>query len=154
MERCVGCQFYDRGNSQADTRGIQWGQCRRSAPRLHPVNQKTFMIEGVWPHVRDDDWCGEWKASARRAEPRADGDRSPIPLGILPAASRGGALPGRPDVPGPAMAAAATRTTPPPGNALGVRPGAGASVSSLNVNAGVMPAATTLGSARAHGRDD
>jgi len=28
------------------------------------------MIEGVWPTVRDDDWCGEWKAAARRPEPR------------------------------------------------------------------------------------
>ena len=74
MDKCVACQFYDRANSQqtqADARGIQWGQCRRSAPHLHPVNQKSFMIEGVWPHVRDDDWCGEWKA-ARRVESAAD----------------------------------------------------------------------------------
>jgi len=26
------------------------------------------MIEGVWPHVRDDDWCGEHKALAKRLE--------------------------------------------------------------------------------------
>ena len=71
MEKCIGCNFYDRpSGKQADSRGIQWGQCRRHAPMLHPINQKTHMIEGVWPHVRDDDWCGEWKAAARRVDVR------------------------------------------------------------------------------------
>jgi hypothetical protein len=37
---------------------------------LHPVNVKSYMIEGVWPHVRDDDWCGQWMSPARAA--RAD----------------------------------------------------------------------------------
>jgi hypothetical protein len=36
---------------------------------LHPVNVKSYMIEGVWPHVRDDDWCGEWKVTPRRVAP-------------------------------------------------------------------------------------
>lgn len=84
MEKCLGCHFYDRQlNNQADSRGIQWGQCRRSAPMLHPINQKSFMIEGVWPHVRDDDWCGEWKATAaaRRMEQRSTSDtKAPGPL--------------------------------------------------------------------------
>jgi hypothetical protein len=72
VDKCIGCQYYDRQpGAQADARGIQWGQCRRSAPRLHPVNQKTFMIEGVWPHVRDDDWCGEFRTAPRRIEPRS-----------------------------------------------------------------------------------
>jgi len=67
VDKCVGCLYYDRQlNSQPDSRGISWGQCRRTAPMLHPVNQKSFMIEGVWPHVRDDDWCGEFKAAAAR----------------------------------------------------------------------------------------
>ena len=75
MEKCIGCSFYDRQNgSNTDSRGVSWGQCRRTAPALHPVNQKSFMIEGVWPHVRDDDWCGEYKGSSRRAEPRAGTD--------------------------------------------------------------------------------
>jgi len=93
VDKCMGCHYYDRQpGSQADSRGIQWGQCRRSAPRLHPVNQKTFMIEGVWPHVRDDDWCGEYRAgSARRTEPRAADTLAPGPL--LPIA--GGAFGGR-----------------------------------------------------------
>lgn len=72
MEKCVGCQYYDRQTGkQTDSRGVQWGQCRRAAPMLHPINQKSYMIEGVWPHVRDDDWCGEWKVASRRSETRS-----------------------------------------------------------------------------------
>jgi len=71
LDKCIGCCFYDRQNgSNTDSRGVSWGQCRRTAPALHPINQKSFMIEGVWPHVRDDDWCGEFKSSQRRIEPR------------------------------------------------------------------------------------
>ncbi len=83
MDKCIACNYYDRQlNNQPDSRGISWGQCRRSAPMLHPINQKTFMIEGVWPHVRDDDWCGEFKAAsaAKRAEPRAADSFAPGPL--------------------------------------------------------------------------
>ena len=71
MEKCMTCQYYDRRNaSPADGKGPMWGQCRRAAPMLHPINVKSYMIEGVWPHVRDDDWCGEWKVTPRRADPR------------------------------------------------------------------------------------
>ena len=91
MDKCIGCQFYDRQNGSQG--GSQWGQCRRAAPMLHPINQKSFMIEGVWPHVRDDDWCGEWKALAvRRVEARPTTD-SKAPGPLLPtgtAASLGG----------------------------------------------------------------
>lgn len=81
MDKCIGCLFYDRQlSNQPDARGIQWGQCRRTAPLLHPVNQKAFMIEGVWPHVRDDDWCGEFKAAARRVEQRPAETVGPGPL--------------------------------------------------------------------------
>ena len=37
---------------------------------LNPQNAKSYMIEGVWPTVRDDDWCGEWKLLARRVDSR------------------------------------------------------------------------------------
>ena len=68
MERCVSCRFYDRNHRGGETKSANAGQCRRAAPALSPINQKTYMIEGVWPTVRDDDWCGEWKALQRRAE--------------------------------------------------------------------------------------
>jgi len=93
VDKCIGCHFFDRqAGKQADNRGMSWGQCRRAAPMLHPINQKTYMIEGVWPHVRDDDWCGEWKAAARRAEQRGSDVAGPGPLlpiqGATPFGSR------------------------------------------------------------------
>jgi len=42
-----------------------WGQCRRTSPHLNPLSAKSYLVEGVWPMVRDDDWCGEWRASTR-----------------------------------------------------------------------------------------
>jgi len=95
VEKCVGCHFYDRNaGKQTDARGVQWGQCRRSAPMLHPINQKSYMIEGVWPHVRDDDWCGEWKSAGRRAETRVPDAVHSGPL--LPASNPSPFAPGRP----------------------------------------------------------
>ena len=66
----MNCQYYDRQADKSDGKATAWGQCRRTAPSLSPINAKSYMIEGVWPTVRDDDWCGEWKAAARRPEPR------------------------------------------------------------------------------------
>jgi hypothetical protein len=83
----MNCQYYDRQAAKADVKGSAWGQCRRSAPALSPINAKSYMIEGVWPTVRDDDWCGEWKAGARRAEPRIGdlmGAGAPTPLNAPP----------------------------------------------------------------------
>jgi hypothetical protein len=68
VERCIRCRHYDRAKSKAsDHSALRWGQCRRSAPLLSPVKAKASMIEGVWPTVRDDDWCGEWTAAPRPA---------------------------------------------------------------------------------------
>ena len=157
MDKCVACQFYDRANSQqaqADARGIQWGQCRRSAPHLHPVNQKSFMIEGVWPHVRDDDWCGEWKA-ARRVESRPMNDFAATgPLTSNPGSfTRGDGVPGtaRPAA-GSLMPAARPFAT---GTFTGATPPPAASVSQINTPGGVTPAAASaLGGLRSTGRAD
>jgi hypothetical protein len=70
VEKCMTCQYYDRKHGKAQSSAPQWGQCRRSAPMLNPLNAKSYMIEGVWPTVRDDDWCGEWKLLARRVDGR------------------------------------------------------------------------------------
>jgi hypothetical protein len=69
MDQCTGCQYFDRNRGNAEAKSANAGQCRREAPRLSPINQKSYMIEGVWPTVRDDDWCGEWKALVRRTDP-------------------------------------------------------------------------------------
>ena len=67
MRKCVACQFYDRHESNSDQGSAQrWGQCRRSGPTLNPLPAKSYMVEGLWPHVRDDDWCGEWMAAERK----------------------------------------------------------------------------------------
>jgi hypothetical protein len=46
---------------------------------LSPLTTKTYQIEGVWPTVRDDDWCGEWKILARRPS------SLPVPTGAVAA---------------------------------------------------------------------
>lgn len=71
MEKCVGCQYYDREEAHAQDKGVRWGKCRRTGPIAHPVSAKSYMVEGVWPSVRDDDWCGEWAASKRRPDTAA-----------------------------------------------------------------------------------
>ena len=71
MDKCMTCQFYDRKHAKGGAGAApSWGQCRRSAPQLNPLTAKSYMIEGVWPTVRDDDWCGEWKVLARRVDSR------------------------------------------------------------------------------------
>src|SRR3954453_10327559 len=71
MESCVKCHFYDRKNARAgDNRTTLWGQCRRHSPQLNPLNTKSYAIEGVWPIVRDDDWCGEWRTEVQRPAER------------------------------------------------------------------------------------
>jgi hypothetical protein len=66
VEKCLNCQFYDRKNGKpTDGTAPLWGQCRRNAPHLNPMTAKPYVIEGIWPLVRDDDWCGEWKMLAR-----------------------------------------------------------------------------------------
>jgi len=85
VQKCVTCQFYDRRNAErSNGKEPSWGQCRRTAPALHPVNVKSYMIEGVWPHVRDDDWCGEWKVMARRPEVRPADPITSARLGPTP----------------------------------------------------------------------
>lgn len=69
VEKCVNCQFYDRRRARpTDGKAPMWGQCRKHSPQLNPVTAKAYVVEGVWPLVRDDDWCGEWKILTRMIE--------------------------------------------------------------------------------------
>ena len=66
VEKCLNCQYYDRRQARAsDGEATMWGQCRRQSPNLNPMAAKNHAIEGVWPLVRDDDWCGQWTAPTR-----------------------------------------------------------------------------------------
>jgi hypothetical protein len=80
VERCVTCMYYDRLKAGGEAKAGSAGQCRRNGPVLSPINQKSYMIEGVWPTVRDDDWCGEWKALQRRVDTSRLGDVLNTPL--------------------------------------------------------------------------
>jgi hypothetical protein len=69
VEKCINCHFYDRQHAKPlDGKAPLWGQCRRHSPRLNPITAKTYVVEGVWPLVRDDDWCGEWRILTRMIE--------------------------------------------------------------------------------------
>jgi hypothetical protein len=69
VEKCVNCEFYDRQHARpTDGKAPMWGQCRRHSPHLNPATAKAYVVEGVWPLVRDDDWCGEWKVLTRMVE--------------------------------------------------------------------------------------
>ena len=103
MPKCVGCQYYDRNEPHAENKGNGWGKCRRSVPIVHPVSAKAYMVEGVWPHVRDDDWCGEWAASKRldaaQANPRNLMMPPPVQGPVRTAALPPGALMSAPIMP-------------------------------------------------------
>lgn len=106
MEKCVACQYYDRNDAEIEEKGIRWGKCRRSLPVVHPVNAKAYMVEGVWPHVRDDDWCGEW--TARRGQNGAAIDSRSSLLQSASTPMRGVNLPpGSLMTPSPALGAVA-----------------------------------------------
>jgi hypothetical protein len=72
VEKCLNCQFFDRRNARpTDGRAAMWGQCRRHSPHLNPLSVKSYLVEGVWPLIRDDDWCGEWRATTQASMSRS-----------------------------------------------------------------------------------
>jgi hypothetical protein len=94
VEKCLSCQFYDPRNARpTDGRAVMWGQCRRQPPHLNPLSAKSYLVEGVWPLIRDDDWCGEWaptqvSMSRARMTPRADELATTAMAAITTAADR------------------------------------------------------------------
>ena len=110
MDKCVACQYYDRHEAQVEDKGVRWGQCRRTGPIVHPLSAKSYMVEGIWPHVRDDDWCGEWTPAKRKVDsPSADPRNLLVPASgpVVRPSSRPGSLmtpsaPGSVEAPAPA----------------------------------------------------
>jgi hypothetical protein len=88
VHKCVACQYYDRNEAEPEEHGVRWGQCRRTGPIVHPLSAKAYMIEGVWPHVRDDDWCGEWAAGNRRPDSAAAAAMSSLMMQSAATAAR------------------------------------------------------------------
>lgn len=69
VDKCVNCEFYDRRRARpTDGNAPMLGQCRRHSPHLNPATAMAYVVEGVWPLVHDDDWCGEGKALPRMVE--------------------------------------------------------------------------------------
>ena len=80
VEKCINCRFYDRRHAKPlDGKAPLWGQCRRHAPMLNPITAKAYVVEGIWPLVRDDDWCGEWKIILHAEEWPADPGAEALP---------------------------------------------------------------------------
>lgn len=97
VEKCVNCQYYDRRRARpTDGKAPMWGQCRKHSPHLNPLTAKAYVVEGVWPLVRDDDWCGEWKILTHMAE-------EPLPETVALATE---------DAPAPAPVPARSRSAP------------------------------------------
>ena len=87
VEKCINCRFYDRRHAKPlDGKAPLWGQCRRHAPQLNPnpINAKAYVVEGIWPLVRDDDWCGEWKVILRAEEWQPEDAQAPARADDLP----------------------------------------------------------------------
>ena len=94
MEKCLNCQFYDRRNARpTDGKATMWGQCRRHSPHLNPATAKSYHVEGVWPLVRDDDWCGEWKILTRMLEELTPEPAAPAAEDAAGSPSRGRTAP-------------------------------------------------------------
>jgi hypothetical protein len=131
VRKCVACKYYDRSESRSVRDSTQrWGQCRRGVPMLNPASAKGYMVEGLWPQVRDDDWCGEWLATERN-EPQVkhplesvmQGGEAPVRASLmtpLPGARPGSAfaLP----TPGPAASSPPVALTTGAGAAPGMEP--------------------------------
>ena len=94
VEKCVNCEYYDRRRARpTDGKAPMWGQCRRHSPHLNPATAKAYVVEGVWPLVRDDDWCGEWKILTRMIEEFLP-EPAPLPAEDAPvSSSRGRTVP-------------------------------------------------------------
>ena len=112
VEKCVNCQFYDRRHAKPlDGKAPLWGQCRRHSPRLNTATAKMYVVEGVWPLVRDDDWCGEWKILTRMLEEWVP-DAPPVGLEEAPPIVSSRASPAVAPVPLVPVTAAAAAAVP------------------------------------------
>jgi len=58
---CATCLHW-RPETTGD-KTIGWGQCRRMPPAMPPIQNDKLLHVGVWPHTRESEWCGEWRAS-------------------------------------------------------------------------------------------
>lgn len=72
MKGCRSCTHWiaidehlERIDPATSNLKVQLGHCHRYAPRpisreRAPGGQNGVVLEGVWPVVASDQWCGEW----------------------------------------------------------------------------------------------
>lgn len=68
---CSNCRYgreEARGSVFASDRGAGWGSCRRNAPLVVavPSPERTAFLQGAFPRVQADDWCGEYQGRNAR----------------------------------------------------------------------------------------
>lgn len=63
--KCQNCEYYQQHQ------GSQGGVCRIKPPQVATsINVKGVgMPKAVWPNVRKDDWCGEFKQKTGKPTP-------------------------------------------------------------------------------------
>ena len=70
MKGCRSCrnwteidEFLDRDDPAAVGAKVQMGTCRRHAPQPATVTAgaNEARVEGRWPLVASDAWCGDWE---------------------------------------------------------------------------------------------
>jgi len=60
---CKDCKYYAK--SLRNPGGC--GYCHKSSPQISGDNVVGQQYIGIWPQVKDDDWCGEFRKSRRAA---------------------------------------------------------------------------------------
>ena len=56
--KCADCKFFQEV--------FKWGLCRRNPP---VANLESDSVNGTWPEVNDNDWCGEFAPRPEEDKP-------------------------------------------------------------------------------------
>lgn len=57
---CPTCHYYEFSHLNSGDASLQYGFCRRYAPRPNAYAGQTAALEYWWPRVHSGDWCGEY----------------------------------------------------------------------------------------------
>lgn len=74
-QTCRNCVWWRADGATALEKrvGAEFGECRRSAPRLK-LSRHTDDTESVWPPTMADDWCGEHRPDMQSSLPLENSD--------------------------------------------------------------------------------
>jgi len=66
MAECQFCRFYNHGENRCQRRAPSamvdrlLGLAEQIIPLLFPDDDVVVLTDAQWPHVSDNDWCGEF----------------------------------------------------------------------------------------------